>query len=570
MTRDVIIKLIKKVLKKAYPELQTSLEVKLEHPTDLSHGDYSTNMALVLAKEVGKNPKELATELAEKLNEELPDEVERITVAGPGFINFHLKIEFLHKVVKIITDHDMYGRTDFLKGTKAVFEYTDPNPFKQFHIGHLMSNAIGEALSRIYEWHSAEVKRVCYQGDVGRHVALAIYGIRLMKEPFPDDSKSLPEKVAYLGKAYALGATKFKDDPSIESDVQRLNKKIYDGDDEEVNELYEKGREWSLLHFEELYKKLGTKFDRYIFESEASPLGLSMVKENIGNVFEESEGAVIFPGEKYDLHTRVFITKEGLPTYEAKELGLSKIKYEAFPFEKSIIMTATEQNAYFEVVLKALSLIEPKIAATTSHVSHGMLRLPTGKMSSRTGDVITGESLIIDAEERVREKMKERNFNSEEESRIAQQVAVGAIKYSILKQSPGKDIIFDMEQALSFEGDSGPYLQYSYVRANSVLEKLDGEVKFDFPTTSTKEQEYLEKIVYRLPEITEQAIKEMAPQNITTYLIELAAAFNSYYATNKILDAGDDTPYRIALTKAFATVMENGLTILGIPSPDKM
>jgi arginyl-tRNA synthetase len=554
--------------------------IHLEHPGDISHGDYSTNVALAYAKELKANPVAFAVELVAKMHEMRSPDVAKIEVAGPGFINFYLTPEFFKRSIEeIVKVPEVFGRGEGLKGSRIVIDYTDPNPFKQFHIGHLMSNAIGESVSRLLEWNGADVKRVCYQGDVGRHVALTLWGIRVMKEPFPEEEASLEYKTQYLGKAYAYGATALKEKPEIEPEIQKINKLIYDRSDDEVNVVYDHGKEWSLEHFEELYQKLGTHFDTYIFESVTAPVGVKIVEEFLEKgVFEKSQGAIIFPGEKYDLHTRVFITKEGLPTYEAKDLGLAKLKYEAYPFERSIIVTASEQSAYFVVLIKAAEQIFPDIAKTMEHVPHGMLRLPSGKMSSRTGDVITGESLITDAEKKVEEKMKDRDLPEEKKKEIVSQVAVGAIKYSILKQSPGKDIIFDIETALSFEGDSGPYLQYAYVRACSVLEKaektneLPAEVK---PLSENKSLEVaplssLEKLLYRFPEIIEQAMKEKTPQNVATYLIEIAGAFNSFYANNKILDAGEATSYRIALTQAFSIVMKNGLTVLGVPVPDKM
>lgn len=545
-------------------------EIVLEHPEDPKNGDYSSNVALRYAKELKMNPKVLAEKITAKINQSKPDEVIKVEVAGPGFINFYLSADYFAKeIFAIAKNGEDFGKTETLKGKKVVIEYTDPNPFKQFHIGHLMSNTIGEALSRIIEVSGAEVKRACYQGDVGRHVALTMYGIRLMDKAFPEDSASLDEKVAYLGRAYALGATAVKDNAELEKNIQVINKKIYDKSDGEVNDFYNKGREWSLEHFEELYAKLGTHFDQYFFESATAPVGMEIVKENLKKgVFEESEGAVIFSGEKHDLHTRVFITREGLPTYEAKELGLAKLKYDVFPFDTSIVITASEQSGYFNVLMKVIELVFPKIGATMRHVSHGMLRLPSGKMSSRTGDVITGESLIAEAEKRVEEKVKDRDYSDELKKEVVEKVAIGALKYSILKQSPGKDIIFDFDSALSFEGDSGPYLQYAYVRARSVLEKAG--VQDEKGKRGDGEVTLLEQLLPRLPEVTELALKEMAPQYITTYLIQLAAAFNHFYATNKIIDAGEDTDYRLALTWAFATVMKNGLTTLGLPVVEKM
>jgi arginyl-tRNA synthetase len=564
---QLIENIIRRSLEVVGPEAK-EIEIKLEHPTLVSHGDYSTNVALAAAKVLNRKPIELAVELVGEISQNLPVEVERVEVAGPGFINFHLsKKYFTEAVKKINADGESFGKTTLLEGKKVVIDYTDPNPFKQFHIGHLMSNAIGEALSRIIEWNGAKVARVCYQGDVGRHVALTIWGIRKMDEDFPSESESLEKRIEYLGKAYAKGATHLKEHPEIISEIQLLNKKIYERNDEEVNELYNKGREWSLQHFEELYKKLGTNFDQYIFESVTAPMGLEIVNSNVGKVFEESDGAIVFKGEDHGLHTRVFVTKEGLPTYEAKDLGLAKVKHDHFPFDESIIITASEQSEYFKVMIKALSFIYPEIAETMRHVSHGMLRLPSGKMSSRTGDVITGESLINDAEKKVEDKIKDREYDEETKKDIIEKVAVAAIKYSILKQSPGKDIIFDMETALSFEGDSGPYLQYSYVRANSVIKKAG-----DLEEGETKEQaiDLLEKLLPRLPEIVELSVKESAPQYIATYLIELAGAFNSYYAHNKILESGEESAYRLSVTKAFSHVLKNGLNILGIPVPEKM
>ena len=572
MIREILKKVTEEAVKEILPTTDP-IEINLEYPSDFAHGDFSTNIALVLGKKNKMNPLTLAIDLVAKIHTFKPEEVAKVEVAGPGFINFYLSPAFFDKAITKISTEEQFGKGESLAGKKVIIDYTDPNPFKQFHIGHLMSNAIGESVSRLIEWSGAEIKRVCYQGDVGRHVALTIWGIRKMKDPFPDEKETLAKKIAYIGKAYALGATAVKDDPSLEPEIQKLNKLVYDRSDEEVNSLYDAGKEWSLEHFEEIYAKLDTHFDQYIFESVCTPVGLELVKSNMKEgVFEESEGAVIFPGEKYDLHTRVFITKEGLPTYEAKELGLAKIKYDSFPADTSIVLTASEQSQYFKVLLKAAGFVIPQIAKTMQHVSHGMLRLPTGKMSSRTGDVITGEALISEAESRAGEKIKDREFNEEEKKTVAETVAIGAIKYSILKQSPGKDIIFDLEQALSFEGDSGPYLQYAYVRTMSVLEKAKGRAEEEVSAQSapTREISDLEKLLIRFADIVERAGKEYAPQHITTYLIAVAGAFNSFYANTPILDAGADTPYRIALTKATSIVLKNGLTILGIRTPLKM
>ncbi|MBT3730132.1 arginine--tRNA ligase [bacterium] len=553
---------LKKAIKEAISVLGFEIEdIHLEHPADLSYGDYSTNVAMVLGKVNSRNPKELAQEIADKISEN--KSIEKVEVAGAGFINFYLSQEFFTESIKeILKEKDKWGSNGSLKKQKIIVEYTDPNPFKEFHIGHLMSNAIGESISRLVEFSGVETKRANYQGDVGLHVAKAIWGLQ--------HGGSTSVQPELLGKAYAEGAKAYEEDEKAKEEIKEINKKVYDKSDKSINEIYDDGRKVSLEHFEEIYKKLGTKFDEYFFESETSPIGKKLVEENVGKVFEESDGAVIFKGEDFGLHTRVFINSEGLPTYEAKDLALAKVKSERYDYDKSVVITASEQKEYYKVVLEAMKQISPDLASKTKHITHGMLRLPSGKMSSRTGDVITGESLIEEVNVRVLEKMKDSEIENKEG--IAEQVAVGAIKYSILKQSAGKDIVFDMDKSLSFEGDSGPYLQYSHTRASAVLEKAKAEgvtpnLSKGNPWTEAIE---LEKLLYRFPEVVERANEEFEPHYVTTYLTELAGAFNSFYAKEKIVEESETASYKVALTEAFKTTIKNGLWLLGIKTPDRM
>ncbi len=573
--------MIKETIKEVVAEFALGKEFAVEHPADEKMGDFSTNAALVLAKNLGRNPRELALDLVVKLqgNEALKEYVEKIEPAGPGFINFYLKDKYLlEEMQEVLGEKNDYGRNKELFEKKVMVEYTDPNPFKQFHIGHLMSNAIGESLSRLMEFQGAEIKRANYQGDVGLHVAKSIYGLRELFAERNTDMQgigkiSLGERIKFLGEAYARGAREYEEMERVKLEIDELNKTIYDKDDSEVNEVYELGRKWSLEYFELIYKKLGTKFDEYFFESEVGSIGLGLVKEYLARgVFEESQGAVIFNGEKYGLHTRVFINKMGLPTYEAKDLALIRVKYERFPYDRSVIVTANEINEYFNVLLKAVSFISPDLAERTMHVGHGMLRLKNGKMSSRTGDVVTGESLLLEVGDEIRKKMKETGRDKEVENieSVITKVAVGAIKYSMLKQSPGKDISFDFETSLSFEGDSGPYLQYAYARSMSVLEKAGSKDIFAFgEVTPAPEERNLLRWIYRFPETVEIAGNNLSPNLICSYLIELSSRFNLFYANCKIVGT-DSENFRLALTRVTAQILANGLWLLGIETVDKM
>lgn len=572
---------MKKVLKEELKKILSDLGVGnpmvvFDVPMHVELGDYSTNVAMIYAKQLKKKPVDLAEEIKKKLIEKKSQNVLKIDVVAPGFLNFFFdKSYFVEVIKKIISEKEKYGTSDLLKGKKIMVEFTDPNPFKEFHIGHLMSNSIGESISRILESQGAEVLRANWQGDVGIHIAKAVWG--MFHSPLSGDDKSSTEKsVVYLGRCYALGSSQYEEDENAKKEIQEINNKIYEKSDSEINEKYEWGRKISLDYFEIIYKKLGTKFDYYFFESKEGVLGKKIVEEYLEKgIFEKSEGAVVFKGEKYGLHTRVFINSNGIPTYEAKELGLNREKFLVEPkLSQSIIITGNEIDEYFKVLLQVISLIFPEVGQKTKHISHGMLRLPEGKMSSRTGSVITAESLILKVQEKIFEKMKDRGMGEKTQQEISEMIAIGALKYSILKQTTGKDIIFDFDKSVSFEGDSGPYLQYATVRANSILKKSVssadqlkrlGKIPENWTTTN------LERLLEKFPDVIERAGQEKAPSHISTYLTELSGEFNSFYASHKIIDETDATsPYRLALTQAFVHVMTSGLDLLGIKVPEQM
>jgi len=562
MIKKKIESLVKKTLE-ALSLPETSFVV--EHSEEILHGDYSTNVALLLAKDSKKNPREVAEIILRELQNKKISEVERIEIAGPGFINFFLTPAFFANSVKeILSQKEEFGKNDSLQGKKTIVEYTDPNPIKEFHIGHLMSNAIGESLAAILSANGAEVKRACYQGDVGLHVAKAVA---------QQIDTGIPwVTVKEVASDYARGSKRYEIDDIFKKRVIEVNKLIYNKEENLINKIYQLGRQLALDYFETIYKTLGTQFDFYFFESTTGEFGKALVHKH-PEVFEKSEGAIVFRGEKRDrtLHTRVFINKEGLPTYEAKELGLAKIKHDIYPYDNSIVITGNEINDYFRVLLCAMKEIFPDLAQKTQHVPHGMLRLPTGKMSSRTGDVITAESLIDETKKRILEKIEENDRNIENKEELALQVAVAAIKYSILKQAPGKDIIFDFEKSISFDGDSGPYIQYAFARTQSILKKArDADIKADDFATNLPINELMQKL-YRFSEVVERSGKELVSHYIVTYLTEIASLFNRFYAEEQIVDATDPlSGAKVALTAATGEVLRNGLKLLGISAPEKM
>jgi len=605
--------LIKETLKNL--GIKEDVDFSVEHPENLDNGDYSSNVVLIYSKKINENPKKLAEKIFRELNKNKTKEISKIEIAGPGFINFFLTSSFfVKKVEEILEQKENFGKNNLLAGKKIMVEYTQPNPFKPFHIGHLMSNAIGESISRLVEFSGAKVVRANYQGDVGPHVAKAIYV--LIEKGVPEKNKTISEQARYIGECYAEGSEAYENYESTKAEIDIVNKKVYDRSDKIVNEIYDWGRKVTLEAFEKIYETLGTRFDKYYFESEMAMIGKKIVEKNPKNIFEKSDGAIVFRAEKYDpkLHTRVFINSQGLPTYETKELGLTHTKFKSGLFSKkldlSIVTTAVEQAEYMKVVQKAIEIMHPSVGKKMKHITHGMMRLAhrataeglasSIKMSSRKGNIISGEDLLEDVQEEVFPKILERDFTQEEKIAISKIVGVAALKYSILKQAIGGDIVFDFEKSISFEGNSGPYLQYSYARARSILEKAKREssslsspnpaslARGFAPCSSDKSETMpargskpapedslfafeIERLLCRFPEVVLRSAQEYAPHHIANYLIELSQAFNTFYGNTKILDKADPTsPYKVALTEAFSIVLKNGLYLLGIQAPEKM
>ncbi len=503
-------------------------------------GDYATNVALQLAGKLNKNPRDIATDLKAKI---ASPAIKKTEVAGPGFINIHLRDEALAKQAfeqKIAQP---------LKGQEILVEFGDPNPFKEMHLGHLYTAVVGDAIASLLSASGANVKRLSYHGDVGMHVAKWLWG-RQHAEGKDDEP---------LGYYYVVGAKAFEQDEQAAKEIQDLNHKVY-AQDASIRELYDQGKSQSFEQFDAIFRELGVNYDKRYLESEASEIGLEYVRKHVGKVFEESQGAVIYNGEKVGLHTRVFITSRGLPTYEAKDLGLTELKDNDFPeATRSIIITAHEQSEYFQVMLAALKEIDPKLADKTVHLAHGFLSLTTGKMSSRTGDVHAAKDLLHSVHEAVKAQYPR--------SEVQQESYLAAVKYTFLKNRIGGDIVFDVKESINIEGNSGPYLQYAYARACSILAKTQAK-KSDFKDFQPGERSLVRKIS-EYPEVVEKAVHELIPHHVCTYLYELAQTFNRFYENNRVI-GNEREVIRLRLVETYADVLKSGLNLLNIEAPDKM
>ena len=590
---------IKKLVTKALSSKDFSFneeEVVIDIPADIANGHYSTNIAMRLASQLKRNPLEIAQEVVDAL--EADPAIAKVEVAKPGFINFFLSNRYLlTQISKIASNNGDYLNLDTKIGKKVVIEYTDANPFKEFHIGHLYTNSVGESFARLQEAIGAQVKRANYQGDIGLHVAKTFWGLeeklREEKLTFEDlEQASLRARVRFLGEAYALGAEYYDDfkDKMVQEEIDEINYYIFSlvsdvkpreifkkYEEMNLSEKYKKGRQWCLDYFETIYERLGTTFDYYFFESEVGQTGLEIVMKNVGKVFKEDDGSIIYRGdEKKNLHTRVFVNKQGVPTYEAKEIGLAFRKAELVDYDESIVITGNEQTGYFKVVLDALSKLNKGLSERTTHVPHGMVRLPgKAKMSSRKGTIVRGDDLLDSVKEKVMNIMEHSDQVDEDNILlVSEKIAVGAIKYAFLKVSVGKDITFDIEKSISFEGDTGPYLMYVYSRCNSILKEADFENPSGVCIESCMDNPLVKGLSVQISRYEKQLLDSSinySPSILAQYLFSLGQTFNSFYQGVRVLDAPDEErEILLSLVKATMVVMQDGLDKLGIEVVEKM
>lgn len=558
---------MKQELEKAIETAVTSLfsaqvQVELTRP-DEQYGDYATNVALQLAKQLGKKPREIAEALAVKIQKDIASQLSDISVAGPGFLNFTISESLL---TASVSDRPAQS----LAGKVVLVEYSDPNPFKPLHAGHLYTTLVGDTIARLVEHAGAKTIRINYSGDVGRHVGISMWAIvRSLGGEYPEKLADIPEgkRAAWLGARYVEGTEAYETDLAAKEEIVNMNKRVYqlhESSDRQspFAQIYWICRQWSYDYFTLLYKELQvTPFDRYIPESEVTPLGLKTVTEQLARgVYTQSDGAVVFDGSQQGLHTRVFINSAGLPTYEAKDVGLSLIKWHDYHFDESIIITANEQAQYMQVVLASLQEFAPEPAERTRHLTHGVVKLQGGvKMSSRKGNVVTALEILEAA----------RQAGLETGTHPSEDTIVAAVKYAFAKTRIGGDIVYDPKESIALEGNSGPYLQYAHARARSILAKAACRPPGELAGLQAAERSLLRKVT-EYNEVVNRATSELMPHHICTYLYELAQIFNRFYEHNRVIGSGEREAIRLRLVGLYAETLKNGLDLLGIAAPDRM
>jgi arginyl-tRNA synthetase len=554
MKQDIV-QLVQRAVKDVFG---VDVDIELTRP-DEQFGDYATNAALQLSKQLSKNPREIAETIAAHL-QLASDDIASVEVAGPGFINLRLSDQVL--LTSLGTD-----AAKVWQGKTIVTEYSDPNPFKVLHVGHLYTSIVGDAISNLLQYAGATVHRVNFGGDVGMHVAKTMWAIlQDIGGENPNKLEEIPEaeRSEWMAKNYVAGPAAYEENDEAKAAITALNKRVYQlhADDDHHSpfaQIYWTCRQWSYDYFNTFYARIGSRFEKYYPESQTAPVGLATVERQLENgVFERSDGAVVFNGEKHGLHTRVFINSEGLPTYETKDVGLSIKKWEDYHFDESVIITGNDIAEYMKVILTAIEQFKPELAKRTVHLTHGNVKLAGGeKMSSRKGNFLRA----VDVLDMVTQASKEVSQQADEA------VVLGAVKYAFLKQRMGADIIFEPKESVAIEGNSGPYLQYAHARARSILAKAPVTqpatlgLEADERTLVRKLSEWAETI--------DKAVSELMPHHVCTYLYELAQTFNRFYEKNRVIDDPRQA-VRLQLVRRYADTLRTGLELLGIAAPERM
>lgn len=556
---DTTARAITEIVQQLY---SVEVTVRLDRP-DPQFGDYATNIALQLAKVVGKNPREIATDIADKLRE--TGEYENVEVAGPGFINITLSGDSLLAAIREEPKAVNAGKN-------IVLEYSCPNAFKELHTGHLYQTIFGDILARLLLVSGAKVNRTSFGGDVGLHVAKCLWGmVATLGGEFPEKLNELDtdafSRAQWISGCYVKGAKAYEENEANKTAIDELNKTIYgfhnDNDHESpLAKVYWETRQWSFDYFDAFYKTIDVDLMHYYPESTTAPTGLEVVRDQLakGNL-EESEGAVVFKGdETKHLHTRVFITGKGLPTYETKDIGVIWQEKSDYNFDHRYLITGNDQKEYMRVVFAAAETFRPELVGTMTHLTNGTVKFADGKkMSSRLGNV----TRAVDVIDIVREKVK----SLVDDEALVEPVTLGAIKYVFAKYKLGGDIAFDVDETVSLAGNSGPYLQYSHARAKRILEKATAA--FSFPTEVKDEDRVLVGKLSEYHEVVTRATTQLEPHHICTYLFELAQEFNRYYEKNQVIGS-DQEAHRAGLVAVYADTLKAGLSILGIHAPEQM
>ncbi len=572
MCHNILMQQLRDLVTQAITDLDLeTVNFGIDHPKDESHGDYSSNIAMILAKQMGEVPRELAQKILDKIpKSEIVDKVE---IAGPGFINFYLTKEFLlTELGKAVIP--TYGKNELGKGKLAIVEYSSPNIAKPFTIGHLRSTVIGDSVANLLEYSGYRVLRDNHLGDWGTQFGKQITAIKHWGSI--EDIGRSANPVKDLVALYVKFHEEAEKNPALEDEAREWFKKLENGD-AEARDLWQKCIDFSWVEFKRIYDLLGVHHSSEF--NDGRGLGESFFENKMGDVIvaledkkllkEGKEGAklVFFENDKYP--PAMILKKDGATLYHTRDLATDKYRLEKYRPDLVVNEVGAEQQLYFQQLFEIERILGWYKPGQRVHVMHGMFRFKEGKMSTRKGNVVWLEEVLDEA-------IKRAEILGKGDKKVAQQVGIGALKWNDLKGEARRDIVFDWEEILNMKGNSGPFVQYTYARASSIIRRFSESAN---PTLSdsdvsasqlVSEELALLRWIYRYPEAVEEASTKLAPHIVAGYIYELAARFNTFYQACRVEEEGKVNELRYLLTQASANVLGSGLGLLGIVAPEEM
>ncbi|MFA6889051.1 MAG: arginine--tRNA ligase [Candidatus Woesearchaeota archaeon] len=556
------LEIIKKILKQHISE---PIEISLETP-DHKFGDVAFP-CFALAKHRKKSPQLIAHDLAVKLNSVLPSDIEAVSAEGPYVnITFNKKNIALLVLTKIQTQKESYGSTQ--QKQKIMIEFSSPNTNKPLHLGHIRNNTLGDSIARIFTFLGNEVIKACLVNDRGIHICKSMLAYKKWGHNKNPDKKS----DFFVGEFYVLFAKKATEHPELEQEAQEMLQ-LWEKGDKETIALWKKMNQWVYDGFEKTYAQLGITFHRYYYESEIYTFGKEIVLDGLKRgIFFEKEGAIVAPLEDVGLPNKVLMRSDGTTIYMTQDIYLAQKKFIDYPLQSSVYVVGSEQNLHFQQLFAILNQLGYKWANSCYHLSYGMVNLPEGRMKSREGTVVDADTIINEMTTLAKEEISKRHpeLSSIELQNRSRQVGLAALKFHMLRTDAAKDMVYNPKESISFEGETGPYIQYTHARICSILKKTKLPEKLDLQGLGEKEN-YLITLLEKFPATIEDAAKHYKPSYITRYLLDICQEFNSYYHDVNVLNAEENIKNaRLYLLNCIKIVLENGLNLLGIEAPDEM
>jgi arginyl-tRNA synthetase len=562
--KDKIVELIKIVI--------PDQEIFIEKPSDPNMGDFAFPCFL-LAKIMKKNPSKIAQDIAHMIPED--EMLEKVEAVGP-YINFFLNThEIANQLIpEIIFKKEEYGRSEHEIKKTVLVESPSPNTNKPLHLGHLRNMLLGQSIHNINIANGKKSFIVQVVNDRGIHICKSMLAYQKFGEEKSPESEGIkPDH--FVGNYYVIFANKVKEDPKLEEEAQQMLVKWEQGDPE-VIALWKKMNNWVLEGFKETFAKLNFRIEKDYYESDTYKSGKEIILEGLmkGLFYKDEKGAIIADLEDKKLGKKVLLRSDGTSVYITQDIYLAKKRYEDFVFDEMIYVVANEQKYHFDVLFELYRRLGFPFAEKCTHFAYGMIALPDGKMKSREGTVIDVDELLKEVKEMALEELKERytDLTEEEISARSDAISISAIRFFILKFDPLKDFVYDPKSSLSFEGETGPYVQYTYARICSVMDKAKGfEHILDPSRLSTEEEKMIIKKLMGFPEVVSESARKLNPSMITRYLLDICQMYNEYYHKYQILKEEDNVKTaRLMLSKAVSIVIANGLSLLGIEAIERM